>query len=139
MKYSTEANFNLIMDFSKCDSYDNAKDDASKLMPKYIDPEKEYTVVIVNHVDNVGVIESSDVYISPSYVMSANLIASYEYSKNVSVEVLSLYDNLYAHIKYKTYDGVCYSSFACCTASTYNILAFIRKLYDTNAKVHVAV
>jgi hypothetical protein len=108
-------------------------------MSKYIDPKKEYTVVIVNHVDNVGVIKSSDVYISPSYVMIANLIASYEYYMNVGVEVLSLYDNLYAHIKYKVYNDVCYSSFACCTASTYNILAFIRKLYDTNAKVHVAV
>ena len=133
-----EASFNLIMDFSKYDSYDNSEDDASKLMPKYIDPEKEYTIVIVNHTDDVGVIKSSDVYISPSYVMIANLIASYEYYNNVSVEVLSLYDNLYAHIKYKTYDGVCYSSFACCTAGTYNILAVLRKFFDTRAKIHIA-
>ena len=133
-----EATYNLVFDFSKYESFNDAKDVASKLMPKYIDLEKEYTVVIVNHVDDVGMINNSDVYIAPSYVMSANLIASYEYSKNVSVEVLSLYDNLYAHIKYKTYDGVCYSSFAACTAGTYSILAVLRKFFDTRAKIHIA-
>lgn len=120
-------------------------DDAKKLFARMVEEcknefnrENDFYAVMVNKTDESGVIDNSDLYIFPHYSNCCEILNKYEYSKDVSVELFVVTKNTKTHVKYKCFDGCCYSSFANANPENhYPDIQYARTLYDRSTTVHV--
>ena len=81
-----------------------------------------------------GVVEKAELYIYDSYINALECINQNEYSKSIAVEVFEINYYGFAHMMYKTFDGVCYSRYAHPEFHKYDIFD-VRSLFDNNMLV----
>ena len=117
-------------------TFQEAHEELVRFTNKFVGKNTELFVVFVDHTDDVGKIESRDVYLSETYIEIANLIASYDYAKNTAVDVYSVLGNEYVYIKHKYFNGICFESCACCNVSTYELRFVSRKMWDIGTIIH---
>lgn len=120
-------------------------DDAKKLFTRMINEcenefnrDNDFYAIMVNHTDEACSVDKSDLYIFSSYSDCCEILNKYEYSNNVSVELFIVTKNTKTHVKYKYFDGCCYSSFAGAKPENhYPDNQYARTLYDKSTTVHV--
>lgn len=81
-----------------------------------------------------GVVEKAELYIYDSYINALEGINQNEYNSNTAVEVFEINYYGFAHMMYKTFDGVCYSRYAHPEFHKYDLFD-VRSLFDNNMLV----